>query len=95
MDLGNKLCYTRDRLMENALWTVGEVFEPQFGYYRKMATRITALITTLDDAYDVYGTLEELEVFTDVIERLVLSLDLFSMLLFSIAGFLEKLNLKY
>jgi len=38
----------------------------------------------------VYGTLEELEVFTDVIERLVLSLDLFCMLLFSIAGFLEN-----
>lgn len=68
MDLGNKLFYTRDRLMENTLWTVGEVFEPQFGYYRKMATRVNALITTLDDAYDVYGTLEELEVFTDVIE---------------------------
>jgi hypothetical protein len=95
MDLGNKLFYTRDRLMENSLWAVGEVFEPQFGYYRKMATRITALITALDDAYDVYGTLEELEVFTDVIERLVLSVDLFCMLLFSIAGFLEKLNLKY
>ncbi|KAI5604244.1 hypothetical protein BDE02_01G275300 [Populus trichocarpa] len=68
MDLGNKLFYTRDRLMENTLWTVGEEFEPQFGYYRKMATRVNALITTLDDAYDVYGTLEELEVFTDVIE---------------------------
>ncbi|KAG5254219.1 (R)-limonene synthase [Salix suchowensis] len=69
MDLGNKLFFTRDRLLENSLWTVGILFEPQFGYYRKMETRVNALITALDDVYDVYGTLEELEVFTDVIER--------------------------
>ncbi|XP_041012261.1 myrcene synthase, chloroplastic-like [Juglans microcarpa x Juglans regia] len=55
--------------MENFLWTIGASFQPQFGYLRKMSTRIYAMITTIDDVYDVYGTLDELELFTDVVER--------------------------
>ncbi|EXB31237.1 Myrcene synthase [Morus notabilis] len=67
--LGQKLEFARDRLMENFLWTVGVVFEPQFGYCRRMSTKVNALITVIDDIYDVYGTLDELELFTDVVDR--------------------------
>ncbi|KAK1557550.1 hypothetical protein Q3G72_026781 [Acer saccharum] len=64
-----KLNFARDRLMENFFWTVGGSFEPQFGYCR-MSTKIGALVTTIDDIYDVHGSLEELQLFTDAIERL-------------------------
>ncbi|KAJ7949825.1 Myrcene synthase, chloroplastic [Quillaja saponaria] len=67
--LGEKLSFARDRLMENFFWTVGIAYEPHLGHSRRMFTKINALITVIDDIYDVYGTLEELELFTDFIDR--------------------------
>ncbi|GAY56310.1 hypothetical protein CUMW_170900 [Citrus unshiu] len=58
--------------MENFFWTVGVIFEPDFGYSRRMSTMVNALITTIEDVYDVYRTLDELELFTDAVERLLL-----------------------
>lgn len=55
--------------MENFLWTVGLAFQSQFGHFRRVMTKVNALITLIDDIYDVYGTLEELELFTNVVDR--------------------------
>ncbi|PRQ52902.1 putative lyase [Rosa chinensis] len=67
--LAKKLSFSRDRLMEWFFWSVGIVSEPQFSDVRKGITKVGALITTIDDVYDVYGTLDELELFTSVVER--------------------------
>ncbi|RVW80387.1 (-)-alpha-terpineol synthase [Vitis vinifera] len=67
--LGEKLNFARDRLMENFLWTVGMIFEPQYGYCRRMLTKLGTFVTIIDDVYDVYGTLDELELFTDAVDR--------------------------
>ncbi|XP_050225767.1 terpene synthase 10-like [Mercurialis annua] len=67
--LGEELRFARDRIVENFLWTVGFKFEPEFGYFRRMSTKINSLLTIIDDIYDVYGTLNELHQFTDVVER--------------------------
>ena len=53
-------------------YQIGLKFEPQFGYFRRMFTKVIALITVIDDIYDVYGTLDELKLFTDIVERLVI-----------------------
>ncbi|XP_062028610.1 tricyclene synthase EBOS, chloroplastic-like [Rosa rugosa] len=67
--LAKKLSFNRDRLMELFFWSVGIVSEPQFSDVRNGITKVSALITTIDDVYDVYGTLDELELFTSVVER--------------------------
>ncbi|XP_038900957.1 terpene synthase 10-like [Benincasa hispida] len=68
-ELGQKLSFARDQLMENFYWTIGIGFEAELTYFRRMGTKIVSLITMIDDVYDVYGTLEELKLFTNAIER--------------------------
>ena len=72
MGLANKLHFARDRLMECFFWTVGMAFEPEFSNCRKGLTKVTSFITTIDDVYDVYGSIDELELFTDAVTRFVL-----------------------
>nr|QYL01201.1 terpene synthase 11 [Stevia rebaudiana] len=56
--------FARDRLLENFMWTIAENYLPHFKG-RIDLTKVNAMITTIDDVYDVYGTLQELEQFTD------------------------------
>ncbi|XP_030500449.2 terpene synthase 10-like [Cannabis sativa] len=67
--MGEKLEFARDRTMVNFLWTVGVAFEPHYKSFRRMSTKVNALITVIDDIYDVYGALDELELFTNAVER--------------------------
>lgn len=53
------------------LWALGFIPEPHLGYARKILSKIGVLITIMDDIYDVYGTLDELEAFTETIQRSV------------------------
>ncbi|CAF2002673.1 1,8-cineole synthase 1, chloroplastic isoform X1 [Brassica napus] len=67
--LVNQLPFVRDRIVENYFWTVGLIYEPQFGNIRRIMSIVNALVTTIDDIYDIYGTLEELELFTDLVDN--------------------------
>ncbi|XP_077233475.1 alpha-terpineol synthase, chloroplastic-like [Tasmannia lanceolata] len=69
LGLGEHLSFARDRLMESFLWSIGLFSEPEFGQSREVITRAFQLVTTIDDIFDLYGTLEELVLFTDAVER--------------------------
>ncbi|KAA8515446.1 hypothetical protein F0562_018943 [Nyssa sinensis] len=69
LGLVENLSFTRDRLVESYLWAVGVAFEPNHNSFRKWLTKAINLVITIDDVYDVYGSLEELECFTNAVDR--------------------------
>ena len=69
LDFSSKLPFFRDRVVETYFWISVACFEPQYSYARRIQTRLLVLITVIDDMYDAYGTLDELELFTEAIER--------------------------
>ncbi|KAE9457780.1 hypothetical protein C3L33_10322, partial [Rhododendron williamsianum] len=71
MDLGlkEKLSFSRDRLMENYLWAMGMVSESHFSNCRNGLTKFVCILSAIDDMYDIYGSIDELERFTDAVNR--------------------------
>lgn len=69
MDLISRLSYARDRVVECYFWSIAVYFEPQYSTARIMLTKTIALISVVDDTYDSYGTIPELQVFTDAIQK--------------------------
>ncbi|KAK9997337.1 hypothetical protein SO802_022023 [Lithocarpus litseifolius] len=69
LDFATKLPFARDRIVECYFWIVSVYFEPQYSLARKILTKAISMTSILDDIYDAYGTFEELEPFTEAIER--------------------------
>ncbi|KAM0009057.1 putative terpenoid cyclases/protein prenyltransferase alpha-alpha toroid [Helianthus debilis subsp. tardiflorus] len=68
-DPPKNLHHVRDRLVELYFWILGVYFEPQYSRSRIFLTKVIKMTTIIDDTYDNYGTYEELNIFTEVIER--------------------------
>ncbi|KAK1429354.1 hypothetical protein QVD17_11562 [Tagetes erecta] len=64
-----KLSFSRDRVVVNFVWAIGYNYLPQYSLERTTLTKVNCMITSIDDVYDVYGTLDELEKFTNIIDR--------------------------
>ncbi|KAL0443446.1 UNVERIFIED_CONTAM: Germacrene-D synthase [Sesamum latifolium] len=69
LDFANRLPFARDRVVECYFWAVEVYFEPHYHIARTMLTKILNMTSILDDIYDVYGTLDDLHLFTDLIQR--------------------------
>ncbi|KAL6011674.1 hypothetical protein ACLOJK_002122 [Asimina triloba] len=69
LGLQKKLSFSRDRIVESFLFSLGIVHGSHLGHARHEITKVIQLITTIDDIYDVYGSLDELELFTDAVDR--------------------------
>ena len=77
MGLVKKISFARDRLVECYFWLLGVHFEPQYSQGRLLLTKMIALTLVMDDMFDTYGRLEELQLFTYVIKRF----DIYSLLI--------------
>ncbi|XP_044507255.1 (-)-germacrene D synthase-like [Mangifera indica] len=69
LGLANKLPYVRDRVVECYFWILGVYFEPEYELARRFLTKVIATTSLIDDTYDVYGTVDELELFTSAIQK--------------------------
>nr|UJH94378.1 germacrene D synthase 2 [Zanthoxylum ailanthoides] len=69
LDFAHKLPFARDRVVECYFWILGVYFEPEYFLARRFLTKVIAMTSVIDDIYDVYGQIEELDLFTSAIER--------------------------
>ncbi|KAH0656146.1 hypothetical protein KY290_031770 [Solanum tuberosum] len=69
LDLANELPFARDRVIELYFWSLGVYFEPQYNVARKILTKMLCFVSITADIYDTYGTLHELTLLTNAIER--------------------------
>ncbi|KAK6122846.1 hypothetical protein DH2020_043427 [Rehmannia glutinosa] len=69
LDCANKFPYARDRLVECYFWAMGLYHEPQYSRARIILTKTFVFVSITDDTYDSYGTIEELDVLTEAIDR--------------------------
>ncbi|KAM3362563.1 alpha-farnesene synthase [Capsicum galapagoense] len=63
------LDFTRDRIVESFFFAAGIASEAQHGSIRKWLTKVIQLILIIDDVYDIYGSLTEVQQFTRAIEK--------------------------
>lgn len=56
-------------MVECYFWAVAAHFEPQYSRSRIFYAKVISMVAILDDTYDAYGTYQELEIFTEAIER--------------------------
>ncbi|XP_047333175.1 alpha-farnesene synthase-like [Impatiens glandulifera] len=69
LGLMEHLSFTRDRVVESYLWSVGVNYEPQHKSFRKWLTKAITMVIVIDDVYDLFGSFKELECFTNAIIR--------------------------
>ncbi|KAJ1378239.1 Terpenoid cyclases/protein prenyltransferase alpha-alpha toroid [Sesbania bispinosa] len=69
-----KVPYARERVVEPYLFLLAMSYEPQYTYERIIAGKLIFVVSLLDDTYDAYGTIQELELFTKAIQRWDISL---------------------
>ncbi|KAL8140832.1 hypothetical protein V2J09_006853 [Rumex salicifolius] len=68
-DFPSTFPFVRDRVVEAYLYSVGVFHDPKFSVARVVYTKAFLVLTILDDIYDSYGTIEELEAFTQAIDK--------------------------
>ncbi|KMT13288.1 hypothetical protein BVRB_4g085480 isoform A [Beta vulgaris subsp. vulgaris] len=69
LDFKGKFSFARDRVVEPYIWSLGIYYEPKYSFARMIVNKVFKLITVVDDMYDAYGTIDELEAFTEAILR--------------------------
>lgn len=71
LGLANELIYARDQPLKWYMWSLACFADPTLSEERVELTKPISLIYIIDDIFDVYGTLDELTLFTEAVCRYV------------------------
>ncbi|XP_044461235.1 (3S,6E)-nerolidol synthase 1-like isoform X2 [Mangifera indica] len=69
LGLANKLKFARDQPLKWYLWSLACFTDADMSWQRIEFTKAVSFIYIIDDIFDVYGTLDELTIFTDIVKR--------------------------
>ncbi|XP_008226040.1 PREDICTED: (E,E)-alpha-farnesene synthase-like [Prunus mume] len=69
LGLKEHLKFARDRPVECFMFAVGLNFHLGYTSFRILLSKVINLILIIDDVYDIYGSLEELKIFTNAVDR--------------------------
>lgn len=65
------MSFVRDRIVEVYFWMNGACYDPPYSRSRIILTKITSLVTIIDDMFDTYGTTEDCTKFHEAIGRYI------------------------
>nr|AZM65215.1 tergamotene synthase [Santalum album] len=65
----DKLSFARNNLMQSYMYGTAVTSDPQFKLARETIVKTGSLITIVDDVYDVFGSIDELELYTNFVDR--------------------------
>ncbi|KAL6840804.1 hypothetical protein ACP4OV_029330 [Aristida adscensionis] len=65
----SRLGFVRDRIVETYFWMSGAFYEPPYSRCRILVTKVTFILTIIDDIFDTYGTTEESMQLAEAINR--------------------------
>ncbi|KAK7328020.1 hypothetical protein VNO77_22114 [Canavalia gladiata] len=69
LGLANELKYARNQPLKWYIWSLACLTDPALSEERVELTKPISFIYLIDDIFDVYGTLDELTLFTEVVAR--------------------------
>ncbi|CAJ1978694.1 unnamed protein product [Sphenostylis stenocarpa] len=69
LNVSKNFPFARDRIVEACFWILGVYYEPQYCLGRRIMMKVFGVLSIIDDMYDAYGTIDELKIFTNAIER--------------------------
>ncbi|KAJ7968399.1 Nerolidol synthase [Quillaja saponaria] len=69
LGLAKELKFARDQPLKWYIWSMGCLTDPSFSGERIELTKSISFIYLIDDIFDVYGTLDELTLFTEAVNR--------------------------
>ncbi|KAL5731038.1 hypothetical protein ACHQM5_003801 [Ranunculus cassubicifolius] len=69
LGLAQKLNFARDQPIKWYMWSLAALEDPRLSEERIQLTKPISLIYLMDDIFDVYGTLDELILFTEAINK--------------------------